>query len=220
MSAPGCRPARPRRVALLVLVSSFAFGACGGGGGAQAPTTTTWPAPSAEQVALLVLPAAEPFRAVPDAEAGTGAVDPATDQVPYTTAAQLEALGFQRGWDRVFVAPDRSSVLLTVLVFGSPDGARYLEDQFASEPLPGKEFRPLPGRPDSVAEVGRTPKGNASAATVVAVGRYAVVATAGGPRTEPDAYLDELGRIVRRQIEVIERAGASGRPSPSSTTSP
>ena len=207
-------------IVAVALLTAFTAAGCGGGdGSADGPTTTTVPAPSADALAGLVLPAAEPYRTVPDAEAGTGAVDPAVESVPYTTAAQLTALGFQRGWDRVFVAPDRSSVFLTVLAFGSPQGARYLQEQFAEEPLPGKRFRPLPGRPDVVAEVGRTPKGNASAATVVAVGRYAVIATAGGPRPESDEYLAVLGRVVSRQAAALERAQATERTVPSSTSS-
>jgi len=203
----------------VALLTAFTVAGCGGGDGSATAPMTTLPAPSGDAVAALVLPAAEPYRTVPDAEAGTGAVDPAVEPVPYTTAAQLTALGFQRGRDRVFVAPDRSSVFLTVLAFGSPEGARYLQEQFAEEPLPGKRFRPLPGRPGAVAEVGRTPKGNASAATVVAVGRYAVIATAGGPRPESDEYLEVLGGVVGRQVAAFERAQATERTVPSSTSS-
>ena len=204
-------------VAAVVLVLLAA--ACGSDD-SSSPSTTTQPAPTPGAIEPLVVPAApSPLRRVSDAEAGTGLLEPTgASAVPNTTADQLRALGFQRGWSRFFLGPDRSSVTLYVLAFGGPDGPRYLQEQFASEARSGKEFLPLPGVPGAVAEVGPTPRGNGSAETVVAAGRYAVIVTAGGPGAA-ESYRTVAGRVVADQIARLRAAQSTDRTAPVSTSS-
>jgi hypothetical protein len=154
---------------------------------------------------LIVAPPA-PFEPLPDSTLKTGLMEfgnPRSGKIgTIVPIAQLKQAKFQRGWETVFRASDRASVLVDVFECAHPSGAAMLA-RAANEHVPATYIStPIDGVAGVIARSGTSPQGNSVSAAVYSEGRFFVFQDVGGPKDAHD-YLGLLTDLAQRQAAAI-----------------
>ncbi len=173
----------------------------------RAATVTPSTPLSAAALRDLVVIVPPPFVKVPDAESNTGLLEfgnpnSAKIDVPFVTAEDLRVAKFQRGWDKIYGAPNGASILVGVLQFASTRGPEELSAGFSLHREAGFHQRAVQAVPDATAQIGPVPEGRSSVSTMYPLGRFLVIVIVVGPPGvyDYDSLLDEFARIQRARL--------------------
>jgi hypothetical protein len=197
---------------LIVAVAGMALAACGGGSSASsraAATTTTTAMVAAHpltgpQLQALVVVAPPPFVRLPDSVLKTGLMEvgnPNAGQIglPFTNEQQLVRMGFHRGWETIYRAPDKAIIDINVFEFTAASGPTAITRQYLAHPQAGYRRHLLQGVPGATVEIGTSPEGRTAAATAFAHGRFFVVLTVGGGPNLHD-YQGLINQLAQQQL--------------------